>query len=1285
MTLSRLVAGALIASAPLAIRAQDLPPQALGAQAATRAAHVLAPKESRSPAERKLDSRLFFAGRAHGLGRAAANAPDAIPGFVQAFLAEEVAVDGTVFVVVKAQASPRLRAALESLGARDVEEFADYATVHARLPLAALPALAELDEVQSIGPREYRVTHRYIPQPGDAQPWAALRAKVGSVNWEGVAAHQASSAHAAGIRGLGVKLCVLSDGVTSLASRISSGNLPGGVTVLSGQAGSGDEGTAMLELAYDMAPSVSLGFATAGNSMAQFASNITSLRSSMGCDVIVDDVLFLNEGAFQDGPVARAVNAVTAAGSLYFSSAGNSGSLDKGTSATFEGDFSPIAAAIPAVITSFEGRAVTAHSFGGVPYTTLTRATDYVVLQWGERLGGSSSDYDIFVTNATGTTILGSPGTDSQAGSQDPFEIAVCTSCTFPVGARVYVVKYAGTNRAIRVNAIHGRLANATAGSIYGHMATSGAIAVGAVDVRSAGGGAFVGGGSNPTTSYSSDGSRRFFFTPSGGEVSPGNTLFATNGGTTLAKVDLAASDCGSTTTPGFTPFCGTSAAAPTAAAIAALALSAAPSAGAAQVKAALIGAALDIDGPGFDRNSGSGLPMAPAAVRTMLENIMVEKSFTPAVVAVGQASALRIQLSNPNDVPLSGVAFTDTYPSAIGNASSPAATVSGAGCTGSLVASPGGSGFALSAGVIPARTVCGYTVSVASRAAGSFVDASGAVTTPIALDSPGFAARLDVGALPGAPTGVTATAGNREITVTYAAPANTGGLPLVGFALECTPADGSPAASIAVSSPTGASVGPLLNGVAYTCTAAAINGIGTGPAATAAPATPRKSDQSITFTSAAPAAYPGGPGYTVSAQGSAGGTVTFSIAPAATGICALNAGVVSFLAAGTCTVNADLAGSETLNPAPQQSQSFAVVVPTTLVFDTGLVAFGVQSMATRSPPQRVTLANYTGGLVTVTGIAAPSQYLQSNDCGVLAHGASCSVDVAFAPAIFPGPLNTSLPMPAALTVTAGGAASPPALPLRGTAEKSLVTHFYRAILGRAADATGKTFWDEEALRLWSQGVDVNETWYVMAGYFFNSAEYLAAGKDDAAFVADLYNTFFNRTPDGAGLAYWVGQIQGGLPREVVMLSFMFSAEFQSFTRALFGDTTARPEVNVVLDFFRGVLNRLPDAASLQYWTGRLKAAQCAGPGAVYAEVDSISRFFIFSAEYNNRHRSRTQVVTDMYYSFLRRGGDAGGVHFWVNQLATGAMDLNGVRVNFLNSPEFAGRVQDVVAAGCQP
>jgi hypothetical protein len=87
-----------------------------------------------------------------------------------------------------------------------------------------------------------------------------------------------------GINGAGLKIGVLSDGVTSAALSQATGDLPPTcgtppcLTVLSGHAGSGDEGTAMLEIVHDMAPGVSLYFATSDNSITSFTANIQTLR-----------------------------------------------------------------------------------------------------------------------------------------------------------------------------------------------------------------------------------------------------------------------------------------------------------------------------------------------------------------------------------------------------------------------------------------------------------------------------------------------------------------------------------------------------------------------------------------------------------------------------------------------------------------------------------------------------------------------------------------------------------------------------------------------------------------------------------------------------------------------------------------------------------------------------------------------------------------------------------------------------------------------------------------------
>src|SRR5262249_29839637 len=117
---------------------------------------------------------------------------------------------------------------------------------------------------------------------------------------QGDVTHKATTARSTfGMNGTGVKIGVLSDGVTNLRLSQDLGAL-GPVTVLPGQRGSGDEGTAMLEIIHALAPGAQLFFATAFNGSASFANNIRSLRAA-GADIIVDDVIYSNESPFQDG------------------------------------------------------------------------------------------------------------------------------------------------------------------------------------------------------------------------------------------------------------------------------------------------------------------------------------------------------------------------------------------------------------------------------------------------------------------------------------------------------------------------------------------------------------------------------------------------------------------------------------------------------------------------------------------------------------------------------------------------------------------------------------------------------------------------------------------------------------------------------------------------------------------------------------------------------------------------------------------------------------------------
>jgi hypothetical protein len=500
---------------------------------------------------------------------------------------------GMAVVDIKATVTDALLQTIAGIGGQVVSSHPAFDAVRARVPIRRLDELAALPEVRHIDPEE-----RFVVNTGSATS-------------QGDVAHAAAATRSSfSITGAGIKEGVISDVVDTLSTRQGSGDIPA-FTIVSGQAGSGDEGTALLEIVHDLAPGAQLFFATALDTQADFANNILALRNTHGCNVIIDDVSYFAEGAFQDGTVAQAVNAVTAQGVVYFSSAGNSGNKNDGTSGTWEGDFVNSGSSVGGVgvFHSFNGLT----GGGAATSDQLTaNGSGGVSLKWSDPLGGSGNDYDLYIMDSSGSQILDS-STDLQNGNVDPVEI---TGPAFN-GERIVVALFSGSARALRVDTHRGRLSISTDGSVFGHNGAAQTISVVAVALKNAGGGVFT--IYYPVETLSSHGPLRIFYNPNGTAVTPGNVLFGTNGGIELQKPDISAADCVTTTTPGFIPFCGTSAAAPHAGAIAALlqTLSTKPSGG--QAVAAMFATALDNEAAGRDRDSGVGIVMADASADTIL------------------------------------------------------------------------------------------------------------------------------------------------------------------------------------------------------------------------------------------------------------------------------------------------------------------------------------------------------------------------------------------------------------------------------------------------------------------------------------------------------------------------------------------------------------------------------------------------------------------------------------------------------------------------------------------
>jgi len=119
----------------------------------------------------------------------------------------------------------------------------------------------------------------------------------------------------------------------------------------------------------------------------------------------------------------------------------------------------------------------------------------------------------------------------------------------------------------------------------------------------------------------------------------------------------------------------------------------------------------------------------------------------------------------------------------------------------------------------------------------------------------------------PGAPTGVTATPGDRQATVGWTAPASSGGGPITGYTITVSPG-GAPVRAGGLTTST--VVGGLTNGTSYTFTVTATNDYGTGP-----PSAPSNT--------VIPATVPGPPLNVVATAGDGMAMVTWS-APASDG-----------------------------------------------------------------------------------------------------------------------------------------------------------------------------------------------------------------------------------------------------------------------------------------------------------------------------------------------------------------------------------------------------------------
>ena len=148
----------------------------------------------------------------------------------------------------------------------------------------------------------------------------------------------------------------------------------------------------------------------------------------------------------------------------------------------------------------------------------------------------------------------------------------------------------------------------------------------------------------------------------------------------------------------------------------------------------------------GFDNGNGTvGITGGTASASlAVLAPPSISATFASAEIPAGDSTALTFTITNPaaNTVPLSGVGFIDALPAGLAVANSTESV-----CNGGTVTTNPGTGIIFSGGALGVDAECQFSVMLTAAASGSFINATGPVTSANAGSGNTASATLSVAA----------------------------------------------------------------------------------------------------------------------------------------------------------------------------------------------------------------------------------------------------------------------------------------------------------------------------------------------------------------------------------------------------------------------------------------------------------------------------------------------------------------------------------------------------------
>lgn len=181
----------------------------------------------------------------------------------------------------------------------------------------------------------------------------------------------------------------------------------------------------------------------------------------------------------------------------------------------------------------------------------------------------------------------------------------------------------------------------------------------------------------------------------------------------------------------------------------------------------------------------------------------------------------------------------------------------------------------------------------------------------------------------------------------------------------------------------------------------------------------------------------------------------------------------------------------------------------------------------------------------------------------------------------------------------------------------NVVAQQYEHYLGRSPDGAGLRFWVEQM----EHGLAEEQ----LEGELLGCAEYVAShGGHGAGWVVGMYEDLLGRAPDDAGLAHWTTALGDGASPAAIAYGFATSRELEA--RRITGD-------------YLTYLGRSPSAAEVDFWSERFEEG--------WTNKD-IMASFVGSDEYFRRHGDYDAFLNGLYDDILDRPCDVEGRRHWL-------------------------------------